>query len=55
MTRSVPLPVIPAQAGIQYFAPFLDSRLRGNDGVGNASGHPKILPNDCVKFKVTAY
>jgi hypothetical protein len=24
-------PVIPAQAGIQYPTPFLDSRLRGND------------------------
>jgi hypothetical protein len=23
--------------------------------VGNASGQPIILPNDCVKFKVTAY
>jgi hypothetical protein len=26
------MPVIPAQAGIQHSAPFLDSRLRGNDG-----------------------
>jgi hypothetical protein len=26
MTRSVSHPVIPAQAGIQYFAPFLDSK-----------------------------
>jgi hypothetical protein len=32
MTRSVSHPVIPAQAGIQNSAPFLDSRLRGNDG-----------------------
>jgi hypothetical protein len=32
MTRSVSQPVIPAQAGIQYSALFLDSRLRGNDG-----------------------
>jgi hypothetical protein len=32
MTRSVPHPVIPAQAGIQYSTPFLGSRLRGNDG-----------------------
>jgi hypothetical protein len=53
--ESVKIPVIPAQAGIQKRRGILDSRLRGNDGVGYASDHPIILPNDCVKFKVTAY
>jgi hypothetical protein len=31
MTLVKPQPVIPAQAGIQISAGFLDSRLRGND------------------------
>jgi hypothetical protein len=30
----VPVNVIPAQAGIQSFQMFLDSRLRGSDGSG---------------------
>jgi hypothetical protein len=31
---SVPVNVIPAEAGIQSFQVFLDSRLRGSDGSG---------------------
>jgi hypothetical protein len=31
---SVPVNVIPAQAGIQSFQVFLDSRLRGSDASG---------------------
>jgi hypothetical protein len=30
----VPVNVIPAEAGIQSFQAFLDSRLRGSDGSG---------------------
>jgi hypothetical protein len=31
-SQKSPFSVIPAQAGIQYFRAFLDSRLRGSDG-----------------------
>jgi hypothetical protein len=31
-SQKPPFSVIPAQAGIQYFPTFLDSRLRGSDG-----------------------
>ena len=31
-SQKPPFSVIPAQAGIQYFRAFLDSRLRGSDG-----------------------
>jgi hypothetical protein len=36
LVKSAPVPVnvIPAQAGIQSFQVFLDSRLRGSDGSG---------------------
>jgi hypothetical protein len=30
-SQEPPFSVIPAQAGIQYFRAFLDSRLRGSD------------------------
>jgi hypothetical protein len=54
-TRRSKYPSFPRKRESSKGAKYWISSLRGNDGVGNASGYPIILPNDCVKFKMTSY
>jgi hypothetical protein len=48
MTPVKPQPFIPAQAGIQISAHFLDSRLRGNDEI--VFRKSLQLLSDCLKL-----